>query len=60
MDLIFFDNNLWQLVPVTKTMLQDLSIPKGVDCFELCEIITKNFTFKQEFMGCICGAEAPQ
>ena len=60
MDLILFDNNLYHLVSVTKEMLQGIDIPKGVDCFDLCEIIRENINFKEEFMGCICGAEAPQ
>ena len=54
MDLIIFDNSLWHLIPVTKTMLQGLEIPKGVDCFDLCEIIRENINFKQKFFGCIC------
>jgi len=54
MDLIIFYDNLYQLIPVTKEMLQGLNIPKDVDCFELCEIIRKNLTFKQKFIGCIC------
>ena len=60
MDLIFFANDMYYLVPVTKSMLVNLEIPKGVDCFDLCEIIRDNIIFKQKFMGCICGAEAPQ
>ena len=60
MDLIIFDNNLWHLIPVTKEMLQGLTIPKGIDCMDLCEIIREKFIFKQKFYGCICGAEAPQ
>ena len=60
MDIILFTNDLYHLVPVTKTMLAHLEIPKGVDCFELCEIIRENIKFKEKFMGCICGAVAPQ
>jgi len=60
MDIILFDNNLYHLVSVTKEMLQGIDIPKGVDCFDLCEIIRENINFKQKFMGCICGAAAPQ
>ena len=60
MDLIIFSDGLYHLVPVTKAMLANLEIPKGVDCMELCEIIRENFNFKQKFMGCICGAVAPQ
>ena len=60
MDIILFADNLYHLVPVTKAMLADLEIPKGIDCFDLCEIIRENINFKEKFMGCICGAEAPQ
>ena len=60
MDLIIFTDNLYHLVPVTKTMLASIEIPRGVDCFDLCDIIRENFIFKDKFMGCICGAEAPQ
>ena len=62
MDLIIFADNLYHLIPVTKSMLVNLEIPKGVDCFDLCEIITENFKFQKNhiFYGCICGAEAPQ
>ena len=73
MDLIILADGLYHLIPVTKTMLSEVSIPKGVDCFDLCEIIRENFTTyisnknihiingsKDLFYGCICGAEAPQ
>ena len=62
MDLIIFTDNLYHLVPVTKSMLVNIEIPKGVDCFDLCEIIRKNFNFQKNhiFYGCMCGAEAPQ
>jgi len=54
MDLIFFVNDMYYLVPVTKSMLVNLEIPKDVDCFDLCEIIRENINFKQNFFGCIC------
>lgn len=57
MDLIIFADGLYHLVPVTKTMLASLEIPKDVDCFDLCEIIRENFIFKQEFFGCYCSVE---
>ena len=60
MDLIIFTEGLYHLVPVTKTMLAGLEIPKSVDCFDLCEIIRENFINKKEFFGCYCGAETPQ
>jgi len=66
MDLIIFANDLYNLVPVTKEMLQNISIPKGIDCFDLCNIIRENFTYITDkniyiinntdlFYGCICG-----
>ena len=60
MDLIFFANDMYYLVPVTKSMLVNLEISRDIDCFDLCDIIRENFIFKDKFMGCICGAEAPQ
>jgi len=57
MDLIIFVDGLYHLVPVTKEMLANLNIPKGVDCFDLCEIIRENFNFQKNhmFYGCMCG-----
>jgi len=73
MDLIIFADSLYHLVPVTKTMLSEISISKGVDCMELCDVIRENFTTyisnknihiingsKNLFIGCICGVEVPQ
>ena len=57
MDLIIFANGLYHLVPVTKTMLSSLEIPKDVNCLDLCDIIIENFIFKQEFFGCYCSVE---
>jgi alanine-alpha-ketoisovalerate/valine-pyruvate aminotransferase len=54
-------------------MLSEISISKGVDCMELCDVIRENFTTyisnknihiingsKNLFIGCICGVEVPQ
>ena len=57
MDLIILTDGLYHLVPVTKTMLASLEIPKDVDCFDLCDMIRENFIFKQEFFGCYCSVE---
>jgi hypothetical protein len=43
MDLIIFADGLYYLVPVTKTMLSSLEIPKDVNCLDLCDIIIENF-----------------
>jgi hypothetical protein len=74
MDLIILAEGLYHLVPVTKSMLVGIEIPKSPDCFDLCEIIRETYTTYIEsknvhainghkgqfFYGCICGAEAPQ
>ena len=75
MDLIILAEGLYHLVPVTKSMLVGIEIPKSSDCFDLCEIIRETYTTYIEsknvhainghkghwfFYGCICGAEAPQ
>jgi hypothetical protein len=73
-DLIVVSDIGYHLIPVTKSMLQGLDIPKGVDLFDLCDIIRKNLTTyieskniyimndsKYLFYGCMMsGAEAPQ
>ena len=63
MDLIILSNDTWQLITVTKQMLSGIEIPKGLDCFDICEIIRNNFNkfnIKGIFYGCYCGAEAPR
>jgi len=39
MDLIILDDGLYQLIPVTKEILEGIILTEKVDCLELCEIL---------------------
>ena len=68
MDLILLNNNeLYQLVAVTKEMMEGISLLADVDCFDLCDILRLHLTTYHEswnqhimkdgsgyFYGCIC------
>ena len=67
MDLIIINNGLYQLIPVTKQMLEGVELVGGIDCFELCEILRLKLTCYVDtlnlhimndgtgnFMGCMC------
>ena len=44
MDLIIFNDGLYQLIPVTKQMLEGIVITEKLDCFDLCEILRLKLT----------------
>ena len=69
MDLILLNNDeLFQLVAVTKEMMEGISLLADVDCFDLCDILRIHLTTYHEppwnvhvmndgsgyFYGCIC------
>ena len=67
MDLIILNDVGYNLVPVTKAMLEHMKILIEVDCFDLCDIIRLEFTDYLDtvnqhimkdgtgfFYGCIC------
>ncbi len=67
MDLIILNDVGYNLVPVTKAMLEHIKILVEVDCFDLCDIIRLEFTDYLDtvnqhimkdgtgfFYGCIC------
>ena len=67
MDLIILNDGLYQLIPVTKQIMQGIVITAEVDCFDLCEILRTKLTGYVEtvnlhmmndgsgnFIGCIC------
>ena len=69
MDLILLNNDeLYQLVAVTKEMMEGISLLADVDCFDLCDILRLHLTTYYEppwnvhvmndgsgyFYGCIC------
>ena len=68
MDLILLNNELYQLVSVTKEMMKGIEILADVDCFDLCDILRLHLTTYHDypvnvyvmndgsghFYGCIC------
>ena len=68
MELIILNDGLYQLIPVTKQMMEGIVITAEIDCFNLCDIIRLKFTTYHDypinahvmnngsgdFFGCIC------
>ena len=67
MDLIILNDGLYQLIPVTKKLLEDIVITAEIDCFDLCDILrikltgyvdTLNLHIMNDgsgnFIGCTC------
>ena len=67
MELIIIDDGLYQLIPVTKEIMEGIIITGEVDCFNLCDILrlklsgyvdTLNLHIMKDgsgnFYGCIC------
>ena len=68
MDLIILNDGLYQLVAVTKEMMEGISLLAEVDCYDLCDILRLHLTTYHEapfnvhvmndgsgnLMGCIC------
>ena len=68
MELILLSDELYQLVAVTKEMMEGISLLEEVDCFDLCDILRLYLTTYYEapynvhvmndgsgdFYGCIC------
>ena len=44
MELIILDDGLYQLIPVTKQMMEHISLLEEVDCMDLCEILRLKLT----------------
>ena len=67
MDLIILNDGLYQLIPVTKSIMENIVITAKVNCFDLCDILriklsgyvdTLNLHIMNDgsgnFIGCIC------
>jgi|TARA_R110000803_G_scaffold41045_1_gene88429 hypothetical protein len=67
MDLIVLNEGLFQLIPVTKQIMEGIVITAEVDCFDLCDILrikltgyvdTLNLHMMNDgsgnFYGCVC------
>ena len=67
MDLIIWNDGLYQLIPVTKQIMEGIAITADINCFDLCEILklklagyvdTLNLYVMNDdsgnFIGCMC------
>ena len=68
MELIILNDGLYQLIPLTKQMMEGIVITAEIDCFNLCDIIRLKLTTYHDypinahvmndgsgdFFGCIC------
>ena len=67
MELIIWNGELFQLIPVTKKILEGIFLTAEVDCFDLCEILRIKLTGyvdtlnlhimndgSGDFIGCMC------
>ena len=67
MDLIILNDGLYQLLPVTKQMMDGIVLTSKLNCFELCDILKLKLTTYSEvinayvmnngngnFYGCMC------
>ena len=68
MDLIILNDGFYQLIPVTKQMMEGTELFAKVSCFDLCDILRLKLTTYSEllnahvmndgsgdFYGCICN-----
>ena len=44
MELIILNDGLYQLIPVTKQMMEGIVITEEIDCFDLCDILRLKLT----------------
>ena len=67
MDLIILNDGLYQLIPVTKEIMEGIVITAEIDCLDLCNILREKLTGyvdslnlhmmndgSGDFYGCIC------
>ena len=44
MDLIILNDGLYQLIPVTKKMLEGIELFNEINCFDLCDLLRLKLT----------------
>jgi hypothetical protein len=67
MDLIILNDGLYQLIPVTKQIMEGIVITEEINCFDLCDILRLKLTGYADtlnlhimndgsgsFIGCMC------
>lgn len=45
-------NEVYYAIEVTKEFLSTMPVKKGMDLFEVCNILRENYTAKGTFFGC--------
>jgi len=68
MDLIILNDGLYQLIPVSKTVMEHIHLSEPVDCMKMCEILRLKLTGYVDslnlhvmnngsgfFYGCMCN-----
>ena len=68
MDLIILNDGIYQLIPVTKEIMEGIKLMGEISCFELCDILRLKLTGYVEsinlhimndgsgnFIGCMCN-----
>ena len=51
MELIILNDGLYQLIPVTKKMLEGIELISEANCFDLCDILRLKLTTYHEFIN---------
>ena len=67
MELIILNDGLYQLIPVTKEIMEGIAITSEINCFDLCDILRLKLTGYVDtlnlhimnngsgsFIGCMC------
>ncbi len=67
MELIILNDGLYQLIPVTKEIMETITLLSDVDCFGMCEILREKLSGyadtlnlhimndgSGDFIGCMC------
>ena len=49
MELIILNDGLYQLIPLTKQMMEGIVITAEIDCFNLCDIIRLKLTTYHDY-----------
>ena len=44
MELIILDDGLYQLVPITKKMIEGIELFDGINCMDLCDLLRIKLT----------------
>mgnify|MGYP001166986916 FL=1 len=49
---ILLINDFYHMIPVTKELLATMPVEKGMDLFEVCNVLRENLTVEGIFFGC--------